>query len=920
MRVRIHSLKTNHLTQPLGFDCRRVLLSWRVADCAGHWMSAARVQLALAPQETCAVYDTGLLPCAHDPQTGRILSGPDNLGWLLPHPLAPRTRYFWRVFVRTDAGETAWSAWTWFETAKMQEPWQARFIASPFGAEVHPIFLRRFTVKKPLRRARLYCLGLGVYEAWLNGRRVGDEVLLPGLHAYDGYQQTQTLALEPVQGENTMAFLLGDGWYKGRYGLKRSAPRYGTDYALIAELRLTYEDGTEELITTDERWQVRVSPITFDGIYDGETVDARLLTRTEECPACPSPMTTARLTDRVSPCIRVQETRMAQRVPGEEYILDFGQNMVGWVSFPCDAPAGTVITLRFAETLRDGRLYLDNLRTAKATFTYISDGTRREVRPHFTFFGFRYVSVDGWMPPPEDLTGCVIHSDMERTGWIKTGHEKLNRLVENVLWSQKGNFLDVPTDCPQRDERMGWTGDIQIFADTALYQMDCTAFLAKFLRDLRHDQRSLGGSVPCVTPMAGYRLGGVAAWGDAATIVPWQMYLHSGNEGILRDSLQSMIDWVEWIRRETEAAQTAPLWLKGQQLGDWLALDGSSVYGGTERGMIATAYYYASAVITAKSAQVLGRTETAHRYAALADGIRTAFQREFFTPNGRIAVSTQTACALTRMFSLVPPEGEARVDELLCRLVLEAGIRLDTGFVGTPCLLPALTRAGHAELAYGLLLREDYPGWLYEVERGATTIWERWNSIGPDGSMNRDGMNSFNHYAYGAVAAWMYRTMGGIAPVADAPGFRCIACTPVPSRRIPWAETRLMTGHGLCAVRWEWQASHVLLTLTVPFGCRMRLRLPDGRPPVELDSGVHSFDVCMPEDEPWGLRTSWRALLNDPKTRAVVEEHFPRALQGIAFQNEMYTMEQVTQSPFSELSREEIRQLAQALTEAQCQG
>ena len=916
--MEIVRLMANHLENPLGFDTSRVLLTWCVENARGSWQTASRVQLATAPDEAFLAEDTGLVPTLQDKETGRIISGMDNLGWEMPWALEPRTRYYWRVYVETDAGDHCWSDWAWLETAKAPgEKWAGGFIASPMGPDVHPVFIRDFAVDKPLKSARMYCLGLGEYEAYLDGVKLGDEVLLPGLHTYDGYLQYQTFEVEAAPGAHQLAFLLGDGWYKGRYGLKASAPRYGTDYALIAEIHLCYEDGTEEIIATDESWRVRRSPVTFDGIYDGETVDFRVLEDEQEQAAIPSPLGTELLVPRVSPFIRVQEKRKPQRLPGTEPIYDFGQNMVGWVEFECDAPAGTVVKLQFAEILQNGKLYRDNLRKAEATFTYISDGKKRRVRPHFTFFGFRYMSMEGWTANTADITGCVIYSDMLRTGWIETANEKVNRLFANSVWSQKGNFLDVPTDCPQRDERMGWTGDIQVFSDTALYNMDCNAFLRKFLRDLRWDQQLLGGNVPCVTPTTHYYVSGVTGWGDAACVVPWQMYMHSGDKAVLAESLQSMMGWVDWITGETEIDGSGRLWNMSPQLGDWLALDGNSVYGGTDRGLIATAYYYYSAYITARSAQILGEDAIAEKYTKLAEEIRDAFRAEYFTPSGRLAVETQTACAVCSFLGLTPEHAQDRVAALLRRKVNEAGVRLETGFLGTPWLMSELTRGGSVDLAYGLLLREEYPGWLNEVNWGATTIWERWNSIEPDGSMNKDGMNSFNHYAYGCVSAWMYRTVGGIKPTETAPGFRMIDCAPMPDRRLPWAKVRHLTGSGLCSVDWAWKGDDVDMHVCVPFGCVMRLTMPDGSGEKLLTCGQYDFTVTMPAVEPSGLAAPWRELLENPETRAAVAETFPRAIRGVAFQYEMYTMDQVTQSPFAELTRDDVRRIDEAIKAAQ---
>lgn len=919
--MELNRLRACHMERPMGIAPEEVTLSYAIEGAEGAWQTAARILLSLDETEAAPLYDTGWVPCAHDERTGRVTEGIDNLAWRVPAPLPPRARVYWKAWARTDAGEEASSEWAWFETAKAAgEPWQAAWITSPLGRDVHPVFHTTFNVRGPLRAARMYCLGLGVYEALLDGEKLGDEVLLPGLHTYNHGLHYQTFALDAHEGANELCFLMGEGWYMGRYGLTASAPRYGDAYALIAEIHLLYQDGTEEILGTDEGWQVCPGPVLADSIYDGETFDARIplhgacrpALRMDQPPQAP-------LMARLSPPIRVQERLKPTLCSAEKGILDFGQNMAGWVSFRCRAKAGARIRLTFGEILRDGELYRQNLRTAKAEFVYIANGGETVVRPHFTYYGFRYMRVEGWDGPldPADFEGCVIHSQLERTGWLETSHEGLNRLFANQWWSQKCNFLDVPTDCPQRDERMGWTGDIQLFSQTALFNADCYAFLRKFLRDLWNDQQELNGCVPCVTPMAGYRVRGVAAWGDAAAIVPWQMYLMTGDSSILAAQLDSMTAWVDYIRRETERDQTGDLWTKTPQLGDWLALDGNSVYGGTDRGLIATAYYYRSASITARSAAIVGRPDIAKRYGELADRIREAFRREYVTPTGRLAVSTQTAYALALEWELLPEGARERARAELRRLVVEAGSRLNTGFVGTMALMDALAEGGSLELAYTLLLRREYPGWLYEIDQGATTIWERWNSIEPDGSMNRDGMNSLNHYAYGSVASWMYRVMGGLSPMPEAPGWRGIRIAPRPDRRIRRCAASVRTHGGPCACRWEWEGDTLHVNVTVPFGSVAYLTLPGRTETLRLTHGDYAYSVAVPKPAAPGLEQPWKDALAGKETRAVLEKHFPRALRGVAFQYEMYTLEQLTQSPFAELTAEQVRALEQALREAQ---
>ena len=906
--MRITRMKTNHLTKPLGFDTSSVTLSYTVEESAGTHQTAARIQLATAPKEAAVCFDTGMR------------TDIDNAAFALEYSLASRTRYYWRVFVQTDADESVWSDWTWFETAKaLDEGWCAKPITSPFGQEIHPVFTRTFTLEQPCESARLYMLGLGLYEVYLNGRKVGDEVLQPGFHSYDLWLQYQTYEIQPVQGENQLEIWLGDGWYKGRFSSRTAPSPYKGEYALLAEMRIRCFDGTELIIGTDESWQVHPGPVQMDSIYDGETLNM-LADCTPIAHAVPAPLDMSKLRPRLSPYLRIQETRPMRVISTDPLILDAGQNLSGWVRFACHAPLGTEIRLLYAEHMMNGDVFRDNLRTAKQTFTYVSDGEERLVEPRFTYFGFRYVKVEGWQGEvnEEDFTACVIHSDMERTGSIITSDVAVNRLFENALWSQKGNFLDVPTDCPQRDERKGWTGDAQIFCDTALFNMDAAAFYRKYMQDMALEQVNLGGSLPCVVPAAHYGVNGTAVWGDAATIIPWQTYVHSGDAAILRVQYPYMKMWVENIRRETEVDGSGCLWSGSAQYGDWLALDADNVHGATDRSLIATAYYYYSVSIIAKAAAVLGEQEDAAHYAQLAQDIRSAFLREFFTPAGRLADTTQTALVLVNYLGLYPEGTEDRQAISLRRRIAEDGFKLQTGFVGTPWLLSALTESGNNDLAWKLFLRREYPSWLYEVEQGATTIWERWNSINPDGSMNRDGMNSLNHYAYGSVAAWMYRHMAGIQPVEDAPGFRRLRIAPHPDRRLHHCRASVCTPHGVCTVEWRWlDADRLMLDVCIPFGTAADLVLPNASGSIHLTAGSYAYTLEMPAYHPFSMMSNWRELLADDRAKAVIETHFPKAVRGIAFQRELQTLEQVVRSPFATLTREKIAELTQELEKIQ---
>ncbi|MBQ4227108.1 MAG: family 78 glycoside hydrolase catalytic domain [Clostridia bacterium] len=900
--MKITNLLTNHIDRPLGFGFEKARLSWQVTEAAGSKAVCERIQVSLSPSDEAPIYDSGAL-------NGAL---PDSSGWVLPMDLKPRTRYYWRVYVKDDLGDEAFSDWTWFETPKAaDEAWQASWITSPFGRDCRPIFTKRFACAADVKKARLYLLGLGLYEAYLNGQKLGSEVLAPGFHAYDSYLMYQTLELSPVEGENVLEVWLGEGWYMGHYGLKPCAPKYGDKYALLAEIHLCHEGGSEEVFGTGEDWLVTRSPIRFDSIYDGETWDATLLPG-DPRPALRMDAPKSPLGPRINPLIERHES-FTPSLTRHFQVLDMGQNFAGWCEFDCDAPKGTVIRLLYGEYMRDGDIYRENLRAAKQEFVYVSDGVPRRVRPRFTYYGFRYVKVEGWPGTldPKRFEGRAIYSSLRRTGEIITGNGQVNRLFLNTLWSLKSNFLDVPTDCPQRDERMGWTGDIQIFADTASYHMDTAAFLDKFMRDLRCEQMRLDGSVPCVVPMCRYELNGVAAWGDAACVIPWQLYLHTGDCDMLARQLPAMCDWVDWIHRHSMDKDSMYLWANSPQLGDWLALDGDSVYGGTDRTFVATAYFYYSAMLTAKAAGVLGKKDLQAKYQGIADSVKAAFQREYFTPSGRIAVRTQTACVMSLYLGLCPSNAIQPTAWLLEQLLHENGCALSTGFVGTPWLLPVLCDHGLQALAYDLLLRQDFPSWMYELNNGATTIWERWNSIEPDGSMNKDGMNSFNHYAYGSVAGWMYRYAMGLSPVEEEPGFRRVRFAPKPDPRIGSVSAAFESPCGTYKVQWHFADGQWRCQLTIPFGCAADVTLPDGKE-CTLCAGTHEL-ICPFGKRYHSLDSSLDALLADSKTRAVILEYFPKALKGIPFQYEMHTMRQLVSSPFAEISASEVEALDEAL-------
>lgn len=843
--MRIVQMKTNHIKNPLGFDIKKPVLSWVVMDTAAKVQQAAQVQIAV---------DTEFKNIVFDSDKKNAIS---SIGFTPEISLQPKKRYFWRVQVWADNGDTAISEPAWFETAKMETPWQARWITTNFDKEVHPLLRGKINIPSQIVSARAYICGLGVYEMEINGRKVGDEFLSPGFHAYDFWLQYQTYDITPYlkAGENAVGTMLGNGWYKGRFGFDGGYTElYGDRFALIGEFEIKLTDGSILHYYTDKNWKCSAGPVQFSGIYDGEVYDASKNPCGWSCAGFDDSAWNSvsefelgydKLTARYSLPVKVMERRKPAELihtPAGETVLDFSQNMAGWVEFECDAPSGTELKLQYGEVLQDGNFYNENLRTAEAKFVYISDGKKAVVRPHFTYYGFRYVKLSGFAEKIDSskFTACVIYSDIDQTGMIETSNPLVNKLFLNALWGQKSNFLDVPTDCPQRDERMGWTGDAQIFCGTASFNMSSAAFYTKFIQDLSYEQKWFGGSVPFVVPCIKPEVSkgyinlkdshGSAAWGDAATVIPWTQYLFYGDNTLLEKQYPVMKDWADYIHSQDEKDGASHLWKVGFHFADWLALDNpdkQSPMGGTDPFFIASAYYYYSVVLTAKAAKVLGKDDEFHKYSLLADQIKTAIQKEYFTPTGRITINTQTALVVALFMNLAPEEHKERITASLKKKLKNNNMHLDTGFVGTPYLCRALSENGANDYAYTLLLNDDYPSWLNEIKLGATTIWERWDSLLPDGKISGTGMNSLNHYAYGSVVEWMYRNMCGLNPVEDCPGFKKAVIRPQPDQRLSFATLRYDSPSGPYKVCWRYNENGSLnYTIKIPFDAHATVLVP----------------------------------------------------------------------------------------------
>lgn len=856
-----------HHREALGIGEAAPRLSWKTAAEPG-WLPAA--------------YEIEVVRDGRASSSGRIDS-PESV--LVPWPTEPlgsreRADVRVRVWGGLPGDEPRPSEWSDASAVEAGLLTPADWVAVPVGGswpeetdsdDRRPSLVRReFTVAAGLVRARLYATAHGLAEAELNGRRVGDDALSPGWTVYGSrlryYTYDVTELLQP--GQNAIGAWLGDGWYRGRLGWRGGFHNlYGTDLSYLAQLELTYADGRREIVATDLSWRAHVSPIVRTGIYDGEDYDAR-----DELPGWSMPgfddsawsavaisrRDPATLVAPTGPPVRCTEEVRPVAVltaPSGARILDFGQNLVGRVRIRVTGPAGTTVALRTAEVLQDGELYTRPLRGARSTDHYTLAGrdTAEEWEPRFTFHGFRYAQVDGWPGDLDaaaaagDLVARVYHTDLERTGWFASSDPLVDQLHRNVVWGMRGNFVDIPTDCPQRDERVGWTGDIQVFAPTASFLYDVSGMLGGWLRDVAVEQLP-DGTVPWYVPVIPSKhmwtpIRPGAAWGDVAVLTPAALYESFGDLGMLQEEFPTAARWVDLLER---LAGDDRLWRQGFQLGDWLDPDAppdDPAQAKTDKHLVATAYFAWS---TSRLAEICERTNRIHEakhYRALAAETRAAFRDAYVLPGGRMVSDTQTAYALGIAFELLEdPELIRTAGDRLAELVEAAGNRISTGFVGTPLVTHALTATGHLERAYAMLLERECPSWLYQVTMGATTVWERWDSMLPDGTVNPGQMTSFNHYALGAVADWLHRVVAGLAP--DAPGYRRIRFAPRPGGGLTSASATHETPYGTASIAWATDDDALRVEVVVPTGTTAIVDLP-GAEPVEVGSGPHEFRVAV---------------------------------------------------------------------------
>lgn len=864
-KLSVTDLQVEHQVNPLTVEPSVPRLSWKLGSTEKNTLQTA-YEIRVSSDAKALGSGKGLV-WKGEKRTDRSV--------LVPYEgavLKPGQRYYWQVRVKDNHGHTsAWSTVQYWQMGLKPADWKAQWIAVPGKdtAAASPMFRKEVTISKTVRSATAYIIARGIYEAYINGTRIGDAYFAPGWTSYKDHLQYQgyDITAQLRKGSNVIGAMLGDGWYKGRIGFNHQKAFYGDTRALLLQVTVTYTDGSTEVFGTDDTWKTAYGPVLSSNMYDGDTYDARREKSgwTEPAYREDASWTAARTVDfgydqlvgMSGPVVKKHERFNALKIfktPQGDLVADFGQNLVGWVELKARGPKDSRIVVSHAEVLdKAGNFYTENLRSARQQNTYFLKGSEAQVfSPHFSFQGFRYVKIEGYPQElkPEDLTAVALYSDMAPTGEFKTSNALLNQLQHNIQWGQKGNFVDVPTDCPQRDERLGWTGDAQAFYNTAAYNMDVSGFFTKWLKDVKADQHQ-NGSIPFVIPdVLTPNDAGATGWADVGTIIPWGLYVAYGDARILENQYESMKAWVGFMTSKSRQN----LWNTGFHFGDWLFYrpdddnDGRAAV--TDKYMIAQCFYAHSVQLLINSARVLGKTDDVSEYTALLADLKSAYVKEYMTPSGRLVSSTQTAYVLALQFDMLPETLRAQAADRLVENIRSYGNHLTTGFLGTPYLCHVLTRFGHNNVAYDLLMQESYPSWLYPVKMGATTIWERWDGIKPDGSFQTPGMNSYNHYAYGAIGDWMYRNVSGINPAEDAAGYKKIRIEPRPGGKISNASGALETPYGRLSSSWTIEGGLFKLDVVIPANTTATVILPgpqlkggqETTNKTEIGSGSYHFE------------------------------------------------------------------------------
>ncbi len=841
-QVQVTGVFVENKVNPVGISEMYPRLSWQLQSSKRNVTQSA-FEIQVSEDLNSLLRGTNLIF-----HTGKIPSDQSVYVQFTGNTLQPGHKYYWHVRAWDDNDKVSkWSEpASWVMGIMGPENWKAKWIQAGFREDESrpsPIFRKEFVTEKNVKLAVACITSRGMYEARINGEKVGEACLTPGWTSYNKRLQYQTYDVTNLvqSGRNAIGVTLGNGWYRGNLGYEGKTDIYGKELALLFQMQIIYTDGSVETIVSDGSWRSSTGAIQYSEVYNGETYDARLEKTGWDMPGYnDTEWREIRLKDYPVINLVTSENELIKKhevfkpvriftTPKGEKVIDFGQNLVGWVQVRASGKAGDQITIYHSEVLdKAGNFYTENLRAAKQKNTYILRGDSIEnFEPHFTWQGFRYIKVEGYPGElkAENFTATALYSDMVLTGTFTCSDDLVNKLQHNIQWGQRGNFLDVPTDCPQRDERLGWTGDAQAFARTASFNFRVHSFFSKWLKDVAADQHS-DGSVPFVVPDIMNNGACSPGWGDAVTVIPWAMYLAYGDKTILENQYESMRKWVEYIK----GVSRNNLWRPKFSFGDWLFYhpdddnDGRSAV--TDKNLIAQCFYAYSTQLLINAAQVIERDSDVVTYTALLQDIKAAFLHEYVTPVGRLISGTQTAYVLALNFDMLPEDLRKQAVERLVANIRSYDNHLTTGFLGTPYLCHVLSRFGYVDVAYDLLLQKSYPSWLYPVTMGATTIWERWDGIKPDGSFQNPGMNSFNHYAYGAIGDWMYRVVAGIDTEVENPGYKAIRIKPYIGTKLTSAKAEQDTYYGKVKSSWEKDADKLTMTVEIPVNTTATIYVP----------------------------------------------------------------------------------------------
>lgn len=872
--MRLYDFRTEYRENPIGLTEKAPRFSWKIESDEKDTVQTS-YEIKVTDENGKLVWDSG-----------KKISDQSVLISYEGEALADETFYTVEVTVADNHGNVESKEGS-FETGIFdQTEFKAQMITSDFSEEetACPVFGKTFALSKKVKKARLYATAHGVYEVTLNGKTVGDYRMAPGWTSYHNRLQYQIYDVtEQLAAENEIAIAVANGWYKGILGFYCLSNQYGTRAGAFAELHVEYEDGSKDVIATDETWSVKTGEIRYSEIYMGETIDTDAPEITEGNVVVKD-FDKAVLTAQENEPVRITEKIVGKELivtPKGEKLVDFGQIVTGVVEVHVKGEKGQKIVIRHAEVLdKDGNFYPETLRQAKSIDTFICNGEEQIFRPHFTFHGFRYICVEGMEEFTADqFVACVTHSDMEKTGDFTCSNQKVNQLQSNITWSQRDNFLDIPTDCPQRDERLGWTGDAQVFSWTAAFNRNTALFYTKWMRDVAAES-SLEKGVPHVVPdiLESYSS---SAWSDVAVIVPWVVYQIYGDKGILEENWKCMHEWVDYIKNNCEENG---LWQSGFQYGDWLALDkeeSADRTGATDKYMIANAYYLYVTELVKKTAEVLGKDEEAKKYAELYETTLDAFRREYYTETGRIVSETQTGAIISLYFNLAREKDRKRILNTLLTNIGNHKNHLATGFVGTPYICHTLSENGAHEMAATLFMKEDYPSWLYAVNMGATTIWERWNSIKPDGTFDESGMNSLNHYAYGSVGDWMYRKVAGLSQLE--PGYKRFQVKPMFVKGIEEWGTEFESVYGKIVANTSCKAGKIHVHVEVPANTTAVIVLPEKEEVHEVGSGVYDYEYDTETSlavERFSMDSTLGEIVAEPLAVEMFNQMVPGMLEG----------------------------------------